>query len=85
MALLTRIRRRRVSGPFADGPNRIARNMTGYALLSLDRRILVVDRIGFLEAASRRVTRIAVPPVGIHGGMHRVTWMALGKVDRVVV
>src|SRR5512143_3019897 len=85
VALLAHIRRRRVCRAFADGLDDIACDMTTHALLSLDGRILMVDRIGFLEITCRRVTRVAFPAVGIHGGMHGVTWMAPGKIDRIVV
>jgi len=58
--------------------------MTTHALLSLDGRILVVDRIGFQEVARRRVTSIALPTVGNHRGVHRIAGMTPGAKDRVV-
>lgn len=85
MALLARVRRPRVVRTFADGSRRIAYHMTGYARLSLDRRVLVVDRIDFLEVASRGVTRVAVPAVRIHRRMHGINRMGLGEIDRVVI
>ena len=85
MALLTQVRRHRVvcSCTLADGSRDIARRMAAYARLSLDRRVLVVDRIDFLEVASRRVTSIAIPTLRIGGGVCRTEWC--GSLDRGVV
>ncbi len=87
MALLAQVRRPRVVRTFADGSRRIAYHMTGYARLSLDRRVLVVDRIDFLEFASRRVTSVAVPALRIGGGVCRTEWgsLARGLVGRIIV
>ena len=85
MTILAGIRRRRVRRAFADGFHRIAGRMTTDAGLGLDGRILVVDRIGFLEIARGGVTGIALPTIGVHGGVHRIHGMALGQVDRIVV
>ena len=85
MALLTRIRRCGVRWAFANGAGSIARDMTTYALLRLNGRVLVIDRIGFQEIAGRRMARITVPAVGINGGVHGIAWVRPGGVDRVVV
>jgi len=62
-----------------------AATLTGHTLLSLDGRVLVVDRVGFFEVASRSVARIALPSRWRPRGVHGITWMGLCKVDRVVV
>ena len=85
MALLTLIRRCRMHWAFADGTSGIACDMTAYALLGLDGRILVVDRIGLQEIASRRMTCIALPAVGVGSGVHRITRVRPRLIDRVVV
>ena len=87
MALLTQVRRLRVGHTFADGSRRIACHMAAYARLSLDRRVLVVDRIDFLEVASRRMTSFAIPTLRIGGGVCRTDWASLarGVVGRFIV
>ena len=85
MAMLALIVRRRVGATFADGLSRIAVGVTAYALLGLDGRILVIDRIGLHEITRRGVTRIAIPTVRIDGGMHGIRWMFSGVIDRIVV
>ena len=85
VALLARIRCRRVRCAFADRANDIACDMATHALLRLDGWILVVDRIGFQEITRRGVTSVALPTVGIHGGVHGIAWMGRGMKDRVVV
>ena len=74
-----------MSWTFADGFNRIAFNMATYAWLGLNDWVLMVDRVGFLEIPRRCVTGIAIPAIRIHRGMHRVRWMALGKIDGIIV
>ena len=59
--------------------------MTTYALLGLNDWILMIDRIGFLEITRRSVTGIAIPAIRIHCGMHGIRWMALGKIDGIIV
>jgi len=85
MALLARIRRRRVCRALADGVNGIAGDMTTHALLGFNRWVLVVDRVDFLEIAGRRMTSIALPTVGIHRGVRGIAGVALGEIDRIVV
>ena len=87
MALLTQVRRLRVGRTFADRSRGIGYHMAAYARLSLDRRVLVVDRIDFLEVASRRMTSIAIPTLRIGGGVCRTEWgsWARGVVGRFIV
>ena len=59
--------------------------MATNARLALNDRVLVVDRIGFHEITRRSVAGIAIPTVRVHRGMHGIRWMALGKIDRIVV
>ena len=59
--------------------------MATNARLGLNGRILMVDGIGLHEFTCRGVAGIAIPTVCIHGGMHGIRWMALGKIDRIVV
>ena len=59
--------------------------MTTNARLGLNDRVLVVDRIGLHEFTCRGVAGIAIPTIRIHRGMHGIRWMALGKIDRIVV
>ena len=53
--------------------------------LRLNDRVLVVDRIGLHEFTCRSVTGIAFPTIRVHRGMHGIRWMALGKIDRIVI
>jgi len=63
---------------FSNGFDRIAVGMTTHTRLGPNGRILVVDRIRFLEITRRCMTGIALPTVGIHCGMHGIRRMALG-------
>lgn len=85
MTILAGVRCRRVAGTFTDGLGRIACDMTAYACLGLDSRVLVIDRIGLLEITRRRVTGITFPTIRIHCAMHRIRRMTLGKINRIVV
>ena len=59
--------------------------MTTNARLALNYRVLVVDRVGLHEITCRGVAGIAIPTIRIHRGMHGIRWMALGKVEHIVV
>jgi len=59
--------------------------MAANARLAFNNRVLVVDRIGLHELTCRGVAGIAIPIIRVHRGMHGIRWMALGKIDRVVV
>jgi len=59
--------------------------MATNARLAFNERVLVVDRIGLQEFTGRGVTGIAIPTIRVHRGMHGIRWMALGKIDRIVV
>ena len=85
VAILACIGRRRMGRSFTDWLNRSTCGMTTDASLGLNCGFLVVNRVGFLEAPRRCVAGIAFPAICIHRGMHRIRWMALGKIDRIVV
>ena len=59
--------------------------MATNARLAFNNGVQVVDRIGLHEFTCRGVTGIAIPTIRIHRGMYRIRWMALGKIDRIVV
>jgi hypothetical protein len=59
--------------------------MAANTRLGLNGRILVINRIGLHEFTCRGVTGITIPTIRVHRGMHGIRWMALGKIDRIVV
>jgi len=85
VTVLTAIGSRRVRAILAHRRRSLTGDMTAHALLSLDGRILVVNRVGFSEVTRHRVTRITVPAVRDDGRVHGGIRIAAGVIGGIVV